>query len=77
MADPRSFWVDGSSACLFLTGQKTCAVPGGPFRTVNQGNSIICSGDVLYIRAGSYNESVTFNRYMTVRSYDGTAVIGD
>ena len=77
MADPRTFYVDGGSVCAFVNGQQLCSFPGGPFKTVNQGNSIICSGDRLYIRAGSYNESVTFNRYMTVRSYDGTAVIGD
>jgi hypothetical protein len=30
----------------------------------------------LWIRTGSYNETVTFDRYVTIRSYDGAALIG-
>jgi hypothetical protein len=69
--------VDGSCNSLLPNGQKTCNLIGGPFKTVNQGVNALCAGDRLFIRAGSYNEAVIFNRSTTVRSYDGTAVIGE
>jgi hypothetical protein len=43
---------------------------------VNQAVNFACAGDRLFIRAGSYNESVFFNKRTIVRSCDGTAVIG-
>ena len=35
------------------------------------------SWDRLFVRGGSYDEAVTFNEITTIRSYDGTAIIGD
>jgi CubicO group peptidase (beta-lactamase class C family) len=76
LADPRNFYVDGPANCLFQNGVKTCSFLSGPFAKVVSAYNISCSGDVLNIRAGSYNETLTFNKLMTVRSYDGSAVIG-
>jgi CubicO group peptidase (beta-lactamase class C family) len=69
-------YVDGSSSCPWANGRKDCGFLQGPFPTVNQGVNAVCAGDRLFIRAGSYNEQVFFNRFVTVRSYDGTAIIG-
>jgi len=76
LADPRKFYVDNSGNCLFQNGQKTCSFLNGPFFKVISAYNTSCNGDALYVRAGSYNETLTFNKLMTVRSYDGTAVIG-
>jgi hypothetical protein len=76
LANPKDIYVDGSSVCLIHNGEKNCSLLSGPFLTVSQALGVSCAGDRLFIRAGSYNQSVTFNRYMTVRSYDGSAVIG-
>lgn len=76
LADPRNFYVDGSANCLMQNGVKTCSILAGPFDKVISAYNTSCSGDVLRIRAGSYNETLTFRKLMTVRSYDGTAVIG-
>jgi hypothetical protein len=76
LADPRKFYVDNSGNCLFQNGQKTCSFLSGPFFKVISAYNTSCNGDALYVRAGSYNETLTFNKLMTVRSYDGTAVIG-
>ncbi|HYT60876.1 MAG TPA: serine hydrolase [Haliangiales bacterium] len=76
LANPRDLYLDKSSICLFQNGNKDCSIFGGPFNTVGSALGVVCDGDSLFIRTGSYNETVFFNRYMTVRSYDGTAVIG-
>jgi hypothetical protein len=74
-------YVDGSSDCLAPTGRKQCTQVGeysfgGPFHTVTQAlTSPACMIDQLFIRGGTYKESVTFNRSMTVRSYEGIAII--
>jgi hypothetical protein len=76
LADPRNFYVDGSANCLIQNGVKTCSFLAGPFDRVVSAYNTSCSGDVLHVRAGSYNETLTFNKLMTIRSYDGSAVIG-
>jgi CubicO group peptidase (beta-lactamase class C family) len=76
LADPRNFYVDGSANCFIQNGQKICAFLAGPFSKVVSAYNTSCWGDVMHVRAGSYNETLTFNKLMTVRSYDGTAVIG-
>ncbi len=70
-------YVDGSSECSFPIGTLNCVGNFlGPYHTVNAGLNKPCWGYQLFIRAGTYNESVLFNRGMTVRSYDGAAIIG-
>jgi hypothetical protein len=77
----KELFVDWTADCLVPTGRKDC-VPvgpldiGGPFPSVNQALNASCWGHQLFIRGGTYNESVTFDRAMTVRSYDGTAIVG-
>jgi hypothetical protein len=42
------------------------ANPGGqsqPFRTIAKGISVLVSGDTLYLRQGTYNESIDVARY--------------
>ena len=75
-------YVDGASTCISPTGQQVCIpgpglMVGGPFHTVAQALAEPCWAHTLFIRAGSYNESVVFDRPMIVRSYDGIAVIGE
>ena len=77
----RELYVDVHSSCFSPNGNKEphqvgLLCFGGPFPTVNQGINAACSVNQLFIRTGNYHETVLFNRRMTVRSYDGTAVIG-
>jgi hypothetical protein len=79
LIDPRTFYVDGLAPCDQATGLSPVCLPllhNGPFFQVNQAVNAACSGDRLFIRTGTYNEKVTFNRLMTIQSYDGTALIG-
>jgi len=75
---PRTFYVDQTSNCLIKNGRyQACnSILGGPFTLVNQAVGVICSGDSVFIHGGSYNESVFINRGVTLRSYSGSAVIG-
>jgi hypothetical protein len=73
----HDIYVDWSCNSLLPNGQKTCNLFGGPFKTVNQGANEICAGDRLFIRTGVYDEAVTLDRYVTIRSYDGAALIGE
>jgi hypothetical protein len=72
----KDIYVDGSCNSLIPIGQMSCDSILGPYKTVNQGANAVCAGDRLWIRTGSYNETVTFDRYVTIRSYDGAALIG-
>ncbi|HVR36361.1 MAG TPA: hypothetical protein VMS21_10985, partial [Methylomirabilota bacterium] len=72
----KDIYVDGSCNSIVETGQQSCTPFFGPYHTVTRGVNAVCSGDRLWIRAGTYNETVVFDRYVTVRSYDGTAIIG-
>jgi Zn-dependent metalloprotease len=77
IAAPNSLYVNGGVNCLTKTGSMQCIFPyGGPFQTVNQGVSGAWAGDGLNIRAGSYNESIIINKYLTLRAYDGIVYIG-
>jgi hypothetical protein len=78
IASPNDLYVDWASICLIKNGRQTCnGLLGGPFQTVVQGVTAAHPGDRLYIRGGSYDEALTFKEITTVRSYAGTAVIGD
>jgi hypothetical protein len=77
----REMYVDWMSDCLAPTGRIACSPlgpfdVGGPFPTVNGALNETCWGHQLFIRGGTYNETVVFDRAMTVRSYDGVANIG-
>jgi Zn-dependent metalloprotease len=78
IAAPEDLYIDWTSNCLIKNGRQTCLfLIGGPYQTVAQGNSGAHPGDRLHIRGGSYNESVTLQKIMTVRAYNGTAIIGN
>jgi len=72
----KNVYVDGTAACLYQSGAQNCGVFTGPFHTVAGGNAGVWPGDALYLRGGNYNETVTFSKIMTIRSYSGSAVIG-
>ena len=77
LAHSRTFYVDGGSRCQQATGSQNCSANSGPFQMVNQAVAAACSSDTIYIRAGNYNERVTFSLPATIHSYDGTAIIGE
>jgi hypothetical protein len=74
---PDDIYIDNSILCAFQTGAENCGFFAGPYPTVTEGVDEAHPGDRLYIRAGSYDESVTFSEWTIVRSVDGTAVIGE
>lgn len=47
-----------------------------PFPTVGEASALAWDGCEILIRAGSYNESVTFNRRSRISTYGGTVIIG-
>ena len=48
-----------------------------PFRTLSQGvNAAAVAGDIVLIRPGSYNETLTITKALTLRATRGTAVLG-
>lgn len=77
----REVYVDLNSGCPAPNGDKDCFFFfGGAYPGVTQAlsaiSTIACTGERLFIRTGSYNETPLFDRPMTVRSYDGPATIG-
>ena len=72
----RNIYVDGTTACLWQTGAQACGVVTGPYHTVPTGQAGAAPGDNLYIHGGSYNQPLTLNKILTIRSYSGSAVIG-
>jgi bacillolysin len=74
---PRNFYVDQYSiACIFHDGSQNCGLFKGPFLTIAQGANGVCPGDNLWVRGGSYNETITIARTLTMRPYDGPVSIG-
>jgi hypothetical protein len=51
-----------------------------PYNTINEGVSAVVAGARLSIKGGNYNGSgnvpITISKAMTIRSYDGTAILG-
>lgn len=47
-----------------------------PYNTVTEGHYAASPGDTIIIRGGNYNEAVRFNKAVTVRNENGTAVVG-
>jgi Zn-dependent metalloprotease len=71
------WYVDWSSGCLAPAGNRDCFLGFfGPFATVGEGIWAAAPGDSLYIRTGSYNESLTFTKTTEVRAYDGPVILG-
>jgi hypothetical protein len=73
----KDIYVDWSCNSIIKNGQQSCSFLFGPYQAVTDGVNAICAGDRLWIRNGIYDEAVIFDRYTTVRSYDGPATVGD
>jgi Zn-dependent metalloprotease len=71
-----SWYVDQSAGCFPQTGIRNCSNIGAPFATVSQGYQTAAPTDTLFIRTGSYIESLTFNKLLRVQAYDGPVTIG-
>jgi len=71
----QSYYVDKTSGCP-VQGGTLCVSIVGPWKTVALGASQIPVGNTLMIHGGNYNEALTIQKTMTIRSYSGTAVIG-
>ena len=51
--------------------------PQAPYPTVSEASALAWDGCEIRIRAGSYNESVTFNRRARLVAVGGTVIIGE
>jgi len=81
LANGPNLYVDGGSSCVLPSGNQNCIYNGifwvgGPRITVVDALNAAHCGTRLFIRAGTYDETVTFDLPMTVRSYDGSAYVG-
>src|SRR5262249_24964834 len=71
-------YVDQANGCPSPNGIRRCRLNGGgPLKRVMDGYNATASGESLFIRAGSYNEQLTFSKPMEIRSYDGSVTIGN
>lgn len=68
---PRTIYVDRNFAGEELGTQSN------PFKTVAKANSFAWNGVEINIRAGSYPETVTFSKRVTVVASGGTVTLGD
>ena len=66
----NTIYVDYFNASGFENGTLT-----HPFNTIGEGIFATSPGDTLMIRGGNYLEAARFNRAVTVKSYNGTAII--
>lgn len=71
-----SYYVDKTSACLFPSGNQSCGVFTGPWKTLAQGVSGIPVGNTLMMHGANYNEPMTIRKIMTIRNYSGTVNLG-
>jgi Zn-dependent metalloprotease len=77
IASPQDIYVDLANFCSLQNGRQFCILNlGGPFRKVINGVNAARPGDALFIRSGSYNETLTFDKIMVIKSYDGIVTIG-
>ena len=72
----RTWFVDRNCGAIVHNGGSHCNVFGAPFNTVGDGVNNAQGGDIVMIRAGSYNEPMTINKAITLRSTRGQATIG-
>jgi Zn-dependent metalloprotease len=77
IASSQDIYVDRANFCSPQDGRRFCVVAlGGPFRKVINALNVARPGDALFIRSGSYNEILTFDKIMVIKSYDGIVTIG-
>jgi len=75
---PRFSVLTGRTRFVATTGNDTTGVgsSGSRFRTLVKGVTVANAGDIVLLRAGSYNETTTITKAVTLRATRGTAVIG-
>lgn len=74
----RCVFVDKFNLCLFPDGEMGCVWGfGGPFTSVMEGVSSAGPGDLLYIKAGTYDEiqPVLFNKSLSLFPWSGDVTI--
>src|SRR5262245_21501783 len=77
IAYPQDIYVDQANTCYFQDGRQFCSfVLGGPFQNVINGVNAARPGDALFIKGGYYNETLTFDKIMVIKSYGGVVTIG-
>lgn len=74
----KTLFVDRDNTCTGRTGSSACTTSGtaGPFQTVTVGVSTASAGDIVLIRPGHYNESMTISKAVTLRATRGDALVG-
>lgn len=75
-SSPNNYiYVDGS-----WTGSENGNIQN-PYNTLSEGESVVPGGGQLWIKTGTYtgadNVPITFDKAMTIKSYEGVAVIGN
>jgi hypothetical protein len=77
IASSQDIYVDQANNCSFQDGRQFCAFHlGGPFQKVINGANAARPGDALLIKGGFYNETLTFDKIMVIKSYGGVVTIG-
>ena len=82
----RHWFVDLENTCTTPNGSRRCAYTsfdlngvlrngGGPFPTVGEGLDAAEAGDLLRIRTGSYQETLTISQSITLRAEGGSVII--
>jgi bacillolysin len=70
IAEERNIYVDWAN-----TGKEDGTIEH-PFNTVIEGLNAAFPGDRLFIKSGSYNETITFSKEMEVIAWEGMVTIG-
>lgn len=75
---PRFSVVTGRTRFVATSGNDTTGTgsSGSRVRTLARGVTIASAGDIVLLRAGSYNETATITKAVTLRGTRGTVVIG-
>jgi hypothetical protein len=68
-------FVDRNRSCNNPNGSSACT-NGGPYMRVADGVSAARAGDIVLIRPGNYNETLTLSKAITLRATRGNAMLG-
>jgi hypothetical protein len=76
VATGRTWFVDRNCGSIIRNGSSRCDAFSGPFGLVRDGVNNAQSGDIVLIRSGIYDETMTINRSVTLRATRGAVAIG-
>jgi hypothetical protein len=76
IATGHTRFVDRANTCNGANGSSKCNIFGGPFPSVEEGVAAAASGDIVLMRPGHYNETLTLTKRVILRATRGNAVIG-